>query len=103
MPFKTKHARALYQRRWENARREAWIRRNGPCVVCGSIEQLQVDHINPMLKITHRVWSWSKLRMEAELKKCQVLCVACHRDKTAKNKDVETGKLRKEIFGKASR
>ena len=57
---------------------------NGPCVKCGcwDLDQLEVDHIDPNTKVSHRVWSWSKERRENELAKCQVLCRACHLTKT---------------------
>lgn len=33
-------------------------------------------------KVDHRIWSWSLERREIELLKCQVLCAACHLDKS---------------------
>lgn len=71
-----------YGRQWVAARREAWLKTNGPCKRCGSCERLQVDHVDPSKKVSHRIWSWSALRREAELAKCQVLCEACHIGKT---------------------
>jgi 5-methylcytosine-specific restriction endonuclease McrA len=64
-------------------KRTAWIEANGPCVRCGSKENLQVDHKDPTKKVDHKVWSWSKVRREAELAKCQVLCIECHKKKSA--------------------
>jgi len=64
-------------------RRFVWLNANGPCVKCGSDEDLEVDHIDPSLKIDHKVWSWSDVRRSAELAKCQVLCHKCHARKTA--------------------
>ena len=52
------------------------------CVRCGSTESLEVDHIDPALKVTHSVWSWSIPRRDIELAKCQVLCTVCHKAKT---------------------
>lgn len=52
------------------------------CVKCGSTERLEIDHINPATKIDNAIWSWSKVRREAELAKCQVLCHDCHLLKT---------------------
>ena len=72
-----------YQRRWLRKRRETWIQANGPCRYCGSLENLEVDHIDPATKIAHNVWSWSEARRAIELKKCQVLCATCHQVKTA--------------------
>ncbi|HEX4612384.1 MAG TPA: hypothetical protein VH092_29590 [Urbifossiella sp.] len=63
-------------------RRREWLAVNGPCVACGSWKRLKVDHRDPMQKVSHRVWSWSKIRREAELEKCQALCEECHEAKT---------------------
>lgn len=52
------------------------------CVKCGSTQSLEVDHIDPALKVTHSVWSWSIPRRTVELAKCQVLCTECHKAKT---------------------
>lgn len=71
-----------YQREWLKRRRQQWLEENGPCVRCGSTENLEVDHINPNERISHRVWSWSAKRRSEELAKCQVLCHICHVDKT---------------------
>ncbi|MEM1416560.1 MAG: HNH endonuclease [Myxococcota bacterium] len=52
------------------------------CVKCGSVERLELDHIDPAQKVTHSIWSWSQARREAEIAKCQVLCRRCHKRKT---------------------
>lgn len=64
------------------ARRNNWIKENGPCKRCGSKKRLEVDHINPKEKLTHYVWTCSEEKRSKELKKCQVLCFLCHRLKT---------------------
>lgn len=53
------------------------------CAHCGSYERLELDHVDPTKKVTHRVWSWSAKRRAVEIAKCQVLCHACHLAKTA--------------------
>lgn len=63
-------------------RRLDWLSQNGPCQECGSWKNLEVDHIDPALKIDHRIWTWSEVRRTEELKKCQVLCYDCHLKKT---------------------
>lgn len=72
-----------YQGRWLALRRAEWLAENGPCQQCGSTRQLQVDHKEPGEKLSHRIWSWSKERLAAELAKCQVLCRKCHERKTS--------------------
>lgn len=71
-----------YMRQWIAKRRADWIALNGPCAECGSSDSLQVDHVDPATKLSHRVWSWAAERREGELAKCQVLCEPCHVAKT---------------------
>jgi 5-methylcytosine-specific restriction endonuclease McrA len=82
MPYKNKTEQLAYQLRWLNKHRDEWFAKHGPCVLCGSSKNLQVDHIDPSKKVSHKVWTWAKARREAELKKCQVLCEPCHKSKT---------------------
>lgn len=82
MPRPTKELQKIYVREWRKNRRLKWIYENGPCKKCGSTEQLEVDHIDPSTKVTHKVWTWSCERRKNELAKCQVLCKSCHREKT---------------------
>jgi 5-methylcytosine-specific restriction endonuclease McrA len=88
-------ARQKYLRNYQNA----WMKRRrlraiallgGHCAECGSTENLQVDHVDPESKDpllralkTASFWSWAWHRIEAELAKCQVLCLPCHKVKTA--------------------
>lgn len=82
MPYKDRAAQTNYQSKWMQERREAWLLKYGPCVLCGSWDNLEVDHIDRTIKVDHRVWSWSEQRRSEELSKCQVLCHSCHRAKT---------------------
>ena len=61
--------------------RQEWLIANGPCT-CGSWESLEVHHVDPATKVSHRIWSWSKEKREEELKKCMVLCHDCHLEET---------------------
>lgn len=63
-------------------RRTAWFVENGPCVDCGSDENLRLDHKDASQKVSHRIWSWSDDRRLAELAKCVVRCYPCHIVKT---------------------
>lgn len=56
---------------------------------CGAEENLQLDHINPSEKISHRVWSWNKEKRDIELSKCQALCEKCHKEKTREQATVK--------------
>jgi 5-methylcytosine-specific restriction endonuclease McrA len=82
MPYKDPEKQKKYQRDWIARRKLAWLEENGPCAKCGSEKDLQVDHIDPSTKTTHRIWSFSKEKRETELAKCQVLCFECHKNKT---------------------
>ena len=70
-----------FAREWVRARREAWFA-DKACVRCGSKDELELDHIDPALKVSHSIWSWSKSRFLAEVAKCQPLCHRCHLEKT---------------------
>lgn len=82
MPYLDPARQLEYQRQWMARRRADWLAANGPCVDCGTWERLQVDHVDAAIKVTHRVWSWAKVRREAELAKCEVRCHSCHVSKT---------------------
>lgn len=85
MAYKNKTYQKEYQRNWVRKRRQTYFK-NKVCANCGSTVRLELDHINPKMKITNRIWSWSKIRQQRELNKCQVLCQQCHKDKhTAKH------------------
>jgi 5-methylcytosine-specific restriction endonuclease McrA len=82
MPYKNRYKQQEYQRKWVSNRRATWLAENGPCIKCKSWDELEVDHINPLTKVDHRIWSWSLIRRTEELKKCQVLCRGCHLEKS---------------------
>lgn len=73
-----------YQNNWLKKRRQEWIEKNGPCKSCGSWENLEIDHINPLEKEikASSLWSLKKASRDKELTKCQVLCKSCHFQKT---------------------
>ena len=77
-----------YMRNWMTKRRSDWIEANGPCVECGSRQDLEVDHIDPASKTmnTGGIWSRTLAVREVELSLCQVLCRRCHREKTKRQR-----------------
>jgi hypothetical protein len=79
--LKRKEYHRNYGREWMRKRRREFFEGKA-CVQCGAAERLELDHIDPSQKTSHKVWSWRKERREAELAKCQVLCVLCHKKKT---------------------
>ena len=72
-----------FQREWLHTRRDGFFF-DKPCEKCGSTVCLELDHINPDEKKSHRIWSWSEERRNEELKKCQILCHWCHKEKSTK-------------------
>ena len=66
---------------WRRSRRARWFA-DKSCVQCGSVDRLELDHIDPNTRITSALWDRSAAFREAELTKCQVLCRKCHRVKT---------------------
>lgn len=57
--------------------------RNQTCERCGSTKPpFHYHHIDPTKKnhdIIH-MWSYSDEKIEAEIKKCEILCEKCHRN-----------------------
>ena len=78
MPFKSKEQHREFQRTWVARRRREWFA-GKRCESCGSGESLELDHIDPAKKVSHKIWSWSASRRTAELAKCRPLCAACHK------------------------
>ncbi len=92
MPYKDKQKQRDYQKRWIAKRRSDFF--NGKsCVLCGSGESLELDHIIEADKTCHKIWSWAKVRRELEIQKCQVLCKVCHLVKTSKYNSIINRKV----------
>lgn len=53
----------------------------GECVMCGSVERLEIDHIDPSTKSFSLAKGWGKpwAVILEELAKCQLLCYECHK------------------------
>ena len=61
----------------------------GKCARCGSIQDLDIDHIDPATKafsISKKAAGVSEEKFQAELRKCQLLCRACHNDKSIRER-----------------
>ena len=86
MPIRDREARNAYQLAWMRNRREKWFATNGPCVVCGSWDRLELDHVDPNSKVDHKVWSWSEYRTATELARCVAKCYDCHLLKSGNEK-----------------
>lgn len=109
MPFKDKAKQRAAQREWARKKRakvgQAAAKdkqrkklqgivfehlKDHPCVICGRSDPilLEFDHLDRTTKhlsIANMVGrTYGEDRIRAEMAKCQVLCVICHRRKTAK-------------------
>ncbi len=83
-----------YQRLWIESRRKAWFDENGPCVKCGSWNDLEADHIDPSTKLYDPKYLWSlsdsNPKKILELAKLQVLCEDCHAEKSLSERFIQT-------------
>lgn len=85
----TKEEKRRYNREWVAKRKSKWFS-DKSCVVCGTTENLELDHINPSTKVSHTIWSWSEIRRNEELSKCQVLCDKHHMEKSINERKHKT-------------
>ena len=79
-----------YIREYRNKRRQyAKDKLGGKCAFCGSLENLQFDHIDPSSKKTNisNLWTAKLSAFDEELAKCQLLCYGCHHEKSQSNGD----------------
>ena len=75
-----------FDRRWWRRKRHAdriiyaVNRLGGMCVSCKSVEALQFDHIDPLIKsnLISDITEYRLERFKAEVDKCQLLCAVCH-------------------------
>lgn len=77
MPYKDKAKQKEFARSWIASRRADFFK-GKICVDCGSDQRLELDHLDPSQKESHRIWSWAKERREAEIAKCTIRCRKCH-------------------------
>ena len=93
MGYKDPDRQREYARKWVAKRRSDFFA-DKSCVVCGSTEELELDHVDPRLKVSHSIWSWRRERREAEIAKCQILCRKHHVEKTLLNGEHPVGEAR---------
>lgn len=90
----TKEYHREYNRNRYQLRREEFKNLlGGKCVVCGSTDSLEFDHIERETKSFSigRLLNVSKERALEELSKCQLLCITHHKEKTIKESSVPHG------------
>jgi hypothetical protein len=83
--------REYHLERYHARMREFIEQLGGKCVQCGSVDELEIDHIDPATKeftIASR-WGLPDEAMQKELSKCQLLCYDCHKEKSASARRVD--------------
>ena len=82
--------------RYHSRREAAILSLGGKCVVCGTIDNLEIDHIDPATKTmsVSTMWSCSQEKYDAEIRLCQLLCNEHHKQKTSKERSVGHGQGR---------
>ena len=87
MPYSNPVEQREYQRKWLASRRREYLEMRGnECEKCTSKEDLEFHHRNKNEKLDHKIWSWSRKRIEEELLKCDLLCSKCHLGETVKER-----------------
>jgi len=79
-----KYMRENHLNRYYRLRKKAIEYLGGKCVECGSVEKLEIDHIERAEKELDcsKLLSVSEKTFWNELNKCQLLCKSCHNKKT---------------------
>lgn len=77
MPYKDKDRQREFCRIWTAQRRALWMEGKS-CVICGSVDRLEIHHKDKSQKVSHSIWSWTEKRRNEELLKCEVRCWNCH-------------------------
>lgn len=93
MPYADPFQRAAWlrdraSRRYEERRARAIETLGGVCAQCGSKKRLEFDHIDPHSKEAnlHQLFSGgAQAKLDAELRKCQLLCIDCHIEKSKRD------------------
>ena len=83
MPYRNPNDKADRKRRVVSGRKAVYMKE---CAWCKSTEMLELHHVDPNTKVTHRVWDLSEDRIKDELAKCIVLCSSCHKAETARQR-----------------
>jgi 5-methylcytosine-specific restriction endonuclease McrA len=82
-------------KRYHKLRKEIYDKLGNKCSSCGSVENLEVDHINRETKSfpVSKLWSIAQESLDIELQKCQLLCATCHHEKTLKDLNQVSAKI----------
>lgn len=91
------YMKAYMLKRYHEHKRKTIEYLGGKCVCCGSTENLQIDHKDPKLKelSLNKLWSRKGQMVQNEIEKCQLLCYACHLNKSKSERSL--GNIYKEV------
>ena len=91
---RTKEHDRTYQLARYHKRRRFMVKHLGEkCVKCGSVEDLEIDHIENLhdkIPIS-KFWGIALDRLLVELEGCQLLCGGCHTEKSVKERGHRRG------------
>jgi hypothetical protein len=78
------YMRGYMKRRFDDRKALALSLLGGKCCKCGSVDQLEFDHVERDGKLRNmtEMSAYSEARFTKELEKCQLLCAECHWEKT---------------------
>lgn len=79
------YMREYMLKRYHRRRNDAIKLLGGKCVICGSVDKLEIDHKDPKTKsysIGKILTSGAKHKVDSELAKCQLLCQKHHIEKS---------------------
>lgn len=79
----TKFGKEYHKEYYRKRRQAIFDYLGGKCVVCGTTDELEVDHIEREDKSFNISSKLSVKNNKAELDKCQLLCKTHHKEKTA--------------------
>ena len=79
--------------RYHARRNQAIETLGGKCVICGTMKNLEIDHIDPKTKTmsVSKMWSCSQAKYDSEIKLCQLLCYDHHKEKSRNERSVAHG------------
>jgi hypothetical protein len=93
MSNSNEYMKAYMSKRYHRLRAEYVDMLGGKCVDCGTVSQLEFDHVDRTTKsfdvgkcITHK-----RSKVVAELEKCVLRCKSCHAKKSGTEQSVDHG------------
>jgi len=80
--YQRKYQKVYQKKRYEREKSTLIAKLGGKCFMCGTTENLEFDHSSRSGKNFAITAKMHSKELDAELKKCQLLCHKCHLKKT---------------------